>query len=151
MALKCLCLNNNSIIKTAYIVVPHNTASVYPSICLCILDKQPEIHCTILPLLLQVGGGTFQGHTLNQYAHLHRGHECYSLKLRECTSHRYMTELPDLIHNAVYIVWAWQPLKIKLRVWGSLHSSSIMLQKSCSSNTYLVPLMSSLAVNGHGG
>ena len=48
--------------------------------------------------VVMVGG---QGHTLNQYAHLHRGHECYSLKLRECTTHRYMTELSDLIHNAV--------------------------------------------------
>ena len=54
----------------------------------------------ILPFL-QVGGGAFQGRTLNQYAHMHRGHECYSFKLGECTSHRYMTEIPDLIHNAV--------------------------------------------------
>ena len=27
--------------------------------------------------------------------------------------------------------------KIKLRVWGSLYSASVMLQKSCSSDTYL--------------
>ena len=60
------------------------------SVQIALLHQQLVAHATCV---VMVGGGTFQGHTLNQYAHLHRGHECYSFKLGECTSHRYMTEI----------------------------------------------------------
>ena len=40
-----------------------------------------------------------------------------------------------VFHSVSELVWAWPASQ---RVWG-IHSSSVMLQKSCSSNTYLSP------------
>ena len=60
------------------------------SVQIALLHQQLVAHATCV---VMVGGGTFQAQTLNQYAQLHKGHECYSFKLGECTTHRYMTEI----------------------------------------------------------
>ena len=60
------------------------------SVQIALLHQQLVAHATCV---VMVGGGTFQSFTLNQYAHLHKGHECYSVKSGECTSHKYMTKV----------------------------------------------------------
>lgn len=53
------------------------------SVQVALLHQQLVIRATCVII---VGGGTFQMQTLNQYAHLHRNHMCYSLRSGACKS-----------------------------------------------------------------
>jgi hypothetical protein len=43
----------------------------------------------------------------------------------------------DTASASFRLIWAWPASRKNLGVWGTLGTSSIMLQKSCSSDTYL--------------
>ena len=53
------------------------------SVQIAVLQQELAARATCV---MMVGGGLFQQHTLNMYAHSHRGRECYSVRDAHCRS-----------------------------------------------------------------